>query len=173
MSTDEQIEQEIQDKGLTAPRVKPEDIERAIQSADYIVWPGTMLTICCLTLQNGFTVTGESACASPENFNPEVGERVSRLNAKAKIWPLEGYLLKQRLHEGPTAQLHKDAFEALHLLATNPHLDLGDLVYTVREKELKGWDGPAVTQWGTAVAKVIDVMKRAKELATPADDIPF
>lgn len=50
-------------------------------------------------LENGYTVTGESACASPENFDPEIGRKITRQNAIAKIWPLEGYLLKQQLHE--------------------------------------------------------------------------
>ncbi|EHK3106390.1 hypothetical protein J3858_004443, partial [Salmonella enterica subsp. enterica serovar Irumu] len=52
-----------------------------------------------LVLENGYTVTGESACASPENFDPEIGRKIARQNAIAKIWPLEGYLLKQQLHE--------------------------------------------------------------------------
>ncbi|HHW8768572.1 TPA: Gp49 family protein, partial [Salmonella enterica] len=58
-----------------------------------------LLTFCVLVLKNGFTVTGESACASPENFDPEIGRKIARSNAIAKIWPLEGYLLKQQLHE--------------------------------------------------------------------------
>ncbi|GHC72700.1 hypothetical protein GCM10007320_08750 [Pseudorhodoferax aquiterrae] len=62
--------------------------------------PLGLLTFCVLVLRNGFTVTGESACASPENFNAEIGRRIARENAVAKIWPLEGYLLRQRLHEG-------------------------------------------------------------------------
>ena len=57
------------------------------------------LTFCVLVLQNGFTVTGESACASPENFNAEIGRKIARENAKQKLWPLMGYELKQRLHE--------------------------------------------------------------------------
>lgn len=58
-----------------------------------------LLTFCVLVLKNGFTVTGESACASPENFDAEIGRKIARANAVQKIWPLEGYLLKQRLHE--------------------------------------------------------------------------
>lgn len=57
------------------------------------------LTFCVLVLRNGFTVTGESACASPENFNKEIGRKVAFDNAKAKIWALEGYLLKEKLHQ--------------------------------------------------------------------------
>ena len=58
-----------------------------------------LLTFCVLVLKNGFTVTGESACASPENFNEELGRKIARANAVNKVWPLEGYLLKQMLHQ--------------------------------------------------------------------------
>lgn len=51
-----------------------------------------------LTLQNGFTVTGESACASPENFDAELGRKIARQSAVAKIWPLMGYALREQLH---------------------------------------------------------------------------
>lgn len=91
------IEQEIQDKGLTAPRVTPKRIDEVIAGEAYHVFPGTTLTICCLTLANGFTVTGESACASPENFDAELGRKIARYNAKQKIWALEGYALRERL----------------------------------------------------------------------------
>jgi hypothetical protein len=102
------IEQEIQSKGLTAPRVTPQMIEDAI-AAEYVFTADkatqgcpqmpslSLLTICVLVLKNGFTVTGESACASPENFNAELGARIARDNAKQKIWPLEGYALRNRL----------------------------------------------------------------------------
>lgn len=59
-----------------------------------------LLTFCVLVLKNGFTVTGESACASPENFDAEIGRKIARQNAEQKIWPLMGYALKQRLREG-------------------------------------------------------------------------
>lgn len=95
--TEQTIEQEIQSKGLNAPRLNPEWIDATIKAEDYHVFPGTTLTVCCLTLQNGFTVTGESAAASPENFDIEIGEKIARSNARDKIWALEGYLLKQKL----------------------------------------------------------------------------
>lgn len=56
-----------------------------------------LLTFCVLVLKNGFTVTGESACASPENFDAEIGRKIARQNAVNKIWMLEGYLLKESL----------------------------------------------------------------------------
>ena len=115
---DQQIEQEIQAKGLTAPRVTPADIEANISSewyinaADGVVpdefqpsvpanHPLRCLTFCVLVLKNGFTVTGESACVSPENFDAELGRKIARQNAMQKIWPLIGYALKERLAAEP------------------------------------------------------------------------
>jgi hypothetical protein len=116
--SDQAIEQEIQTKGKTAPRVTPADIEANIAETHYFtasngvrgaaiadgVDDGStkqldLLTFCVLVLRNGFTVTGESACASPENFDDEIGRKIARENAKQKIWPLMGYALKQHLHE--------------------------------------------------------------------------
>ncbi|MGL5281211.1 MAG: Gp49 family protein [Plesiomonas shigelloides] len=115
---DKQIEKEIQDKNLNAPRVTSAMIDECIKHEYYftafdginganhgvgLAWvadPSTdLLTFCVLVLQNGFTVTGESACASPENFDAEIGRKIARQNAVNKIWPLEGYLLKQKLSE--------------------------------------------------------------------------
>ena len=93
------IEQEIQDKGLTAPRLTPDAIDSVIVGEQYHVFDGTTLTVCCLELKNGFTVTGESASASPQNFDKDIGRKIARENAREKIWPLEGYLLRQRISE--------------------------------------------------------------------------
>lgn len=93
------IEKEIQDKGLNAPRLTPALIDAAIKSEDYHVFPGTTLTVCALTLQNGFIVTGESAAASPANFDVDLGRKIARDNARNKIWAFEGYLLRQKLHD--------------------------------------------------------------------------
>ena len=97
--TEAAIEQEIQTKGLNAPRLTPDAIDAAIAGEQYHVFEGTTLTVCCLTLNNGYTVTGESAAASPENFDREIGQKIARQNAREKIWGLEGYLLRQKLHE--------------------------------------------------------------------------
>ncbi len=115
--TDDQIEQEIQTKGLTAPRVTPADIEAAIAHEHYFTAEEgvqgalararpdlgvesptlALLTFCVLTLRNGFTVTGESACASPENFDAAIGRKIARQHAVDKIWPLLGYELRTKL----------------------------------------------------------------------------
>lgn len=99
MSTDTEIEAEIQAKGKTAPRVTPDHIEKIIVGESYHQFADTTLIVCVLKLQNGFTVTGESAAASPENFDEEIGRKIARQNAHDKIWLLEGYLLKQQLYE--------------------------------------------------------------------------
>ncbi len=98
--SEKQIEQEIQSKGLNAPRLTPDKIDSVIVGEDYHVFPGTTLTVCCLKLRNGFTVTGESAAASPENFDIELGRKIARSNARDKIWALEGYLLREQLAHG-------------------------------------------------------------------------
>lgn len=122
-----EIEDEIQSKGLTAPRVTPADIEAeiiaevfftashgrhgAIVEGEYAgrenplyrstdLAPLDLLTFCVLVLRNGFTVTGESACASPENFDAEIGRRIAREKAVEKIWPLLGFRLRDALVSG-------------------------------------------------------------------------
>jgi len=95
-----EIEQQIQDKGLNAPRLNPEHIDNCILTEQYHVFPGTTMTVCCLTLKNGYNVTGESAAASPENFDEEIGRQIAHRNARDKIWSLEGYLLRQKIYDG-------------------------------------------------------------------------
>ena len=126
--TDTAIEHEIQAKGLTAPRVTPADVEATIVSEHYFtardgrmgaidndtyvgrenpapdnsdLTPLSLLTICVLVLQNGFTVVGKSACVSPENFDAEIGRSVARQDAVAQVWPLVGYELRSKLMERP------------------------------------------------------------------------
>jgi len=95
-----ETEQQIQEKGLNAPRLTPEAIDAVIAGEQYHVFPGTTLTVCCLTLRNGYTVTGESAAASPANFDETIGRKIAFQNAREKIWALEGYRLRQEIHEG-------------------------------------------------------------------------
>ena len=128
MSNEQSIEQEIQSKGLNAPRLTPDHIDSVIQSVHFFTagdgYAGVLvsseefkslpegerfiinppqqldlLTFCVLILKNGFTVTGESACVSPDNFDAEIGKKIAYQNAREKIWMLEGYLLKQKLYE--------------------------------------------------------------------------
>ena len=117
-NSDASVERQIQSKGLTAPRVTPAALKENIVSAHYFtalqgaMYPYrranlkeedeqalSLLTFCVLVLQNGFTVSGESACASAENFDAQIGRQIARQNAEQKIWPLMGYALKQQLSQ--------------------------------------------------------------------------
>lgn len=82
---------------MNSNSVTKEQIEARVVSEQYLVIPGTTVTICCLTLRNGFNVTGKSACADPVNFNEILGRKIARENALSKVWGLEGYLLKERM----------------------------------------------------------------------------
>ena len=92
------VEAEIQAKNLNAPRLNPAHIDAQIVKDEYAVFGGVM-TVCVMTLANGFMVVGESACASPANFDAELGRKIARDNARNKIWALEGYALRNRLAE--------------------------------------------------------------------------
>lgn len=126
-TVEQQIEQEIQSKNLNAPRLTPDHIDAVIEDVQYFTagdgaygyqtrdetvdtatYPEALnlLTFCVITLKNGFTVTGESACASPENFDPEIGKKIAYDNAREKIWLLEGYLLKEKLNHQIKIQEH-------------------------------------------------------------------
>lgn len=89
-------------------RITPEGIEAKIQNVTYHVVPGTTVTICNVILENGFSVQGTSACADPTLFNSNLGEQYSREDAFNKIWPLEGYLLKERLYQESKASVIAD-----------------------------------------------------------------
>ena len=74
-------------------------VRRGIASPEVLKPSLNLLTFCVLVLRNGFTVTGESACASPENFDAEVGRKIARQNAVQKIWPLVDYELRSKLSQ--------------------------------------------------------------------------
>lgn len=108
MNNEAKIESEIQAKGLNAPRLTPDLIDAQIvgeysgRASD--LFKGApigdamkCLTICVLTLKNGFTIVGKSACASPENYDAELGHKIARDDARKQIWALEGYALKNAL----------------------------------------------------------------------------
>lgn len=97
MTDEQKIEAEIQSKRLNAPRLTPDLIDATIVSEQYYVFPNTTLTVCALTLRNGFIVVGESAAASPSNFDTVIGRKIARENARNKIWAFEGYLLREKL----------------------------------------------------------------------------
>ena len=100
MNEEARIEASIQAAGKTAPRIRPEDLDAAISSTvplQYHHFPGTTVTVCCLTLTNGYAVVGESACVDPDNFDEAIGRDVAYSEARNKVWPLLGYALRERL----------------------------------------------------------------------------
>ena len=98
---DQLIEQEIQAKGLTAPRITPADLEANIVDTEIVVHvskSGQVLRWAVLTTLNGFAVTGRpSASVSPANDDAEIGVAVATANAKNELWPLMGYELRSKL----------------------------------------------------------------------------
>lgn len=124
-TVEQQIEQEIQSKNLNAPRLTPQHIDSVVVSEHYFTAADGasnadnnydplvgapsqlyLLTFCVLVLKNGFTVTGESACVSHENFDAEIGKKIAYENARNKVWMLEGYLLKEKLNHQIKIQEH-------------------------------------------------------------------
>ena len=83
----------------TAPRVTLESMEAKIARSEYFV-VDSVLTVCILQMANGFYVVGESAPASPSNFNADLGRKFAYENAIRQLWKLEGYSLRDRLAAG-------------------------------------------------------------------------
>ena len=95
------------------PRVLPEDLEAQIKTVSYM--QVNLLTVCAIEMQNGFMVTGESACAYPENFNEEIGQRIALENAKQKMWALLGYELKSKVHAEQTPPVKTTPLERVQI----------------------------------------------------------
>lgn len=127
-----------------APRVTLDDLNAKIDREQYHVFDD-VLTICVLTTTTGFTVTGESACASPENFDQELGAKFARENAVRKLWGFEGYLLRERLHSG--ANIHGIGpceARGRNPLYRGPGMDFGQAVTAMKEGRRvarAGWNG--------------------------------
>lgn len=154
--SEQAIEQQIQDKGLNAPRITPDHIDSKIKRVYYhsplsavdhtqAMDEGTYqhlrcLTFCTIVLENGFTVTGESACASPENFDPFIGKEIALKNAREKIWQLEGYLLKQKLHEANQPAVSDGALEFMKKFVDGHRIvSTGDLTeFQISEARVEG-----------------------------------
>jgi hypothetical protein len=159
------LEREIQAKADNGPRVKPAALKDEIASTHYFTAadgvtgakfnavprltvgidtspsPLHLLTFCVLVLRNGFTVIGHSACASPENYNKEIGERIARENAEREIWPLLGFRLRDEL----ARPVLTDADAAADLAGTtrpdNPTAEAADFLASVKACDLSG-DAP-------------------------------
>jgi len=78
-------------------RITPELIKDRIEHVEYHRVGGGTLTLCVITVNNGFQVTGTSACADPENYNKDIGQKIAFDNAFRELWPLFGFLLREKL----------------------------------------------------------------------------
>lgn len=103
MISDDDIEQEIQAKSLTAPRVTTQDLDANIRHIDIVTYvspSGQTLRWAVIETASGFLVPGKpSASVSPENDDEELGVKIAVDNARNELWPLMGYALKEQLNK--------------------------------------------------------------------------
>lgn len=120
--SDNEIEQEIQAKGLTAPRITPADIEANIASEHYFTaehgiegamsrlelharHPGDgpagtfdQVMFCVIVLRNGTKIVGINyGSVDPAQHSAVDGRKYARDHAIEQIWPLMGYELRSQL----------------------------------------------------------------------------
>lgn len=149
MQTSEQkIEAEIVAKGKTGPRITPDMINAEIGMIQYHVFEGSCLTVCALTLRNGYTVTGESACADPANFDAEIGRKIANENARQKIWPLMGFRLRDQLRE---AGAQSRVFSAQDFHGDHPFYEGKLFLGEEQEFQWKAPTGEEITATGQEV----------------------
>lgn len=152
-SEEQQLEQQLADKGLAAPRVTSQEVDDQVMRAEFHRFEGTTTTVCLMTLRNGFTVVGQSACASPENFDAKIGQGLAYTDARNQVWNLQGYLLKDRLFQAQrTTNRGKLARQAVaDFKASNPltvryigtkHVDAAPMTRQAYN-DLRGWELPA------------------------------
>jgi hypothetical protein len=96
-TAEEQIDMQIRENHKNAPRITPEIIDQRIRQVKYYNFPDTTVMVCAIELMNGYHVVGESACASPTNYDAAIGRRIAYDDARRKIWALEGYVLRNVL----------------------------------------------------------------------------
>lgn len=192
--TDREFEQMLQEKGLNAPRITPDLIQANIKEVhyftalqgsrcavmDYVIEEPPLeipqpeplnpalglLTFCVLVLQNGFTVTGESACASPENFDAEAGRIAARRNAENKIWPLMGYELKCRLAAQP--KTHVERMVAEHAEVVDRILKLDTFTNSEAFQSLPELERTDLLEQGILMAKYRNKLKERLDRALAA-----
>jgi Phage protein (N4 Gp49/phage Sf6 gene 66) family len=102
VNRDDELEQTLQAKGLTAgPRLTPEAIEALVASEAYYSFPGTTVTVCALTTHTGFVAIGHSACINKANFDTSIGSRIAREKALNSLWECEAYCLIRDMARTP------------------------------------------------------------------------
>ena len=94
---DQDLDKAIAEKPF--PKVTKDSIEAKIAKVDYMIIPDSTVTLCNITMANGYSVRGESACVDKRNFDVEIGKAISYRDAFNKLWSLEGYLLAERSYK--------------------------------------------------------------------------
>lgn len=150
-----------------------DDINRAVRLADYHVFPSTTTTVCCLTLRDGFTVIGQSACIDPAMFDAALGRRIAYDDAIDKVWQLEGYLLAHQLRRGeaPTAFANApDAGQAAAPQAPSA-LDVEAVLLSTPPQDPQEPSTPVLVDAGTVAAPdgLADAPPREPVTLTAAD----
>lgn len=99
-------------------KVTLEGIKAKIKGETYLVLPDGRTTICQLTMENGYTVNGHSACVDASEFNRDLGRKYAFESAVSMIWPLEGYLLAEKMHWGNAKPMATNPSKKLHWTQT-------------------------------------------------------
>lgn len=100
-------------------KVTIEQIESKIKGEIYLVLPDGKSTLCILDLENGYTIKGLSACVDPQEFSLELGRKYAREEAVRQIWPLEGYLLAEKMNQSRIiSNLGKSLAKGIHWTQT-------------------------------------------------------
>lgn len=121
--------------------ITKEFLDEQIEQVAYYQLPNTTLTIAVITLNSGFTVTGESACVDPSNFDKAIGEKIAYENAYEKLWQLFGFELKQKLGTGYLYRLKRERnelhgqLEKLSSYLDNPSVDEEHLKLLKEQKD--------------------------------------
>lgn len=132
----EVTEQELIERSAY-PRVTLDQLKANIVDERFV--QHGLVTICILTLANGFTVLGQSACAVPGNFKVDVGQRLARSDAENKIWALMGYELKSKvalvMNSAPPSTPDLLTFVGTKVIHAKP-MSRGEY------NQYRGWDMP-------------------------------
>lgn len=95
--TDGELEEMLGE--LPGERITPDFLRAQILKTEYVLWPpGSVNTICAITLKNGYVLHGTAACADPANYQEEIGRRLAHEKAFDQLWPLYGFALKELLN---------------------------------------------------------------------------
>ncbi|HEC41832.1 hypothetical protein LCGC14_1347960 [marine sediment metagenome] len=76
--------------------VTVKDVEGCITAENYIK-SGKKMTVCHLTLQDGFEVIGVAGCVDPDNYDIVIGNKIAREKALDKVWQHLGSILQNTL----------------------------------------------------------------------------